>query len=254
MRAANTNEVVLALDRILADSRYEAQPLGLFPALYRQVTLAVRRGIALGLFEDGPRMDAFDTQFANRYLVALDRWQRGLPIRGAWQQAFDFGQRGQGIAMQHLMLGMNAHINLDLGVAAAAVAPGASLPALHRDFNLINDLLEAMIDDCQQVLDRYSPVLDLLDRVGGRKDEAIADFSMRRARAAAWEVAEGLAHLEGPARRAAVGRIDRRACEIGRRVAHPGPVLGLAIEAIALVESTDHRSMIAQLNRIVPAD
>ena len=44
------------------------------------------------------------------------------------------------------MIGMNAHINLDLGIAAATVAPTpAELEALHADFNRINDVLARLV-------------------------------------------------------------------------------------------------------------
>ena len=32
--------------------------------------------------------------------------------------------------LQHLLIGMNAHISLDLGIAAARTAPGEALPVL----------------------------------------------------------------------------------------------------------------------------
>jgi hypothetical protein len=37
--------------------------------------------------------------------------------------------------VQHVLLGMNAHINLDLGVAAAEVAPGPAIAGLRGDFD-----------------------------------------------------------------------------------------------------------------------
>jgi hypothetical protein len=40
---------------------------------------------------------------------------------------------------------MNAHINLDLGIAAAQVAPGPALPALHTDFLCINAILASVV-------------------------------------------------------------------------------------------------------------
>ena len=39
--------------------------VGYFAALYRQVTVEVRSAIHSGLFDDGPRMDRFDTLFGN---------------------------------------------------------------------------------------------------------------------------------------------------------------------------------------------
>src|SRR5690606_41399624 len=58
------------------------------------------------------------------------------------------------LVLQHLLLGMNAHINLDLGIAAAETAPGTALPALKRDFDEITTLLGEMLDDVQDRIGR----------------------------------------------------------------------------------------------------
>jgi hypothetical protein len=37
----------------------------------------VKRGIAEGFFDDGPRMETLGVVFANRYLAAYEAWQAG---------------------------------------------------------------------------------------------------------------------------------------------------------------------------------
>jgi len=61
------------LERVVDESITTRSRIGYFAALYRQVTVAVRDAIHAGEFDDGPRMDAFDTAFGNRYLDALAR-------------------------------------------------------------------------------------------------------------------------------------------------------------------------------------
>lgn len=90
---------------------------------------------------------------------------------------------------------MTAHINLDLGIAAARTCPGEELPALKRDFDEINNILSELVDEMQDRIGTVSPWLGFLDRVGGRTDETIVDFSMGKARDAAWRFAERLAPL-----------------------------------------------------------
>ena len=85
---------------------------------------------------------------------------------------------------------MNAHINLDLGVAAADAGGGAPLDAVRADFDAVNDVLGQLIDGCQGALDEVSPWLGLADRVGGRGDEAVIRFSLVAARRQAWSVAD----------------------------------------------------------------
>ena len=45
------------------------------------------------------------------------------------------------IILQHLLLGMNAHINLDLGVCASELAEPGAIDAIRVDFDAVNDVL-----------------------------------------------------------------------------------------------------------------
>ncbi len=70
------------LGTIVADTTATANPRGYFAALYRQVTLEVRRGITAGDFDDGARMSTFDAAFANRYFTAYESSPPHRPGRG----------------------------------------------------------------------------------------------------------------------------------------------------------------------------
>src|SRR5688572_30447251 len=120
--AETIDEVLTHLDVIVAQASQERGRAGYFAALYRGVTARVRDGINRGDFEDGERMARLDVAFANRYLEALHRFRAGEPTSKCWQIAFTSAARWRPIVLQHLLLGMNAHINLDLGVSAAAVS------------------------------------------------------------------------------------------------------------------------------------
>src|SRR4051812_18744301 len=157
--ARSIDEVIAALDRIIATAATDRSRIGFFASLYRQVTLRVRQGIAGGLFEDGPRMERLDTLFANRYLDALAAWQADDLTSKSWRLAFDASRRTDLLILQHLLLGINAHINLDLGIAAATVCPGDALPALRPDFERIMQILSALTDQVKGVLDQFSPMI-----------------------------------------------------------------------------------------------
>lgn len=254
MLATNIDEVVTQMDKILEDTIQRRCRAGYFAALYRQVTLEVRRGIHEGYFEDGPRMDQLDTVFANRYLLAYDQWRAGLRPSRSWQMAFDGVEDTHLSILQHLLLGMNAHINLDLGLAAAQVCPGKELRRLYTDFNRINDILGRMIDQVEGALDQFSPLMDILDRLGGPCDEAMLNFSIKVAREEAWQVAE-LANGMSQARyERYVTSLDRRVADLGERIARPRPPLDMAIRLIQHQESTELVTIIQTLNGLVPAD
>jgi hypothetical protein len=52
---------------------------------------------------------------------------------------------------------MNAHINFDLGIAAAEIAPGDELPSLQHDFNEINTILARLVGQVQSEIYEVSP-------------------------------------------------------------------------------------------------
>ncbi len=102
----------------------------------------------------------------------------GKPPTDSWQVAFDGASSWRPIIIQHLITGMNAHINLDLGIAAAIVAPGAELAALEGDFKTINAVLSRLVDGFTADVAEVSPWIGLLDRIGGRADNALINFSI----------------------------------------------------------------------------
>ncbi|HEY2290063.1 MAG TPA: DUF5995 family protein [Thermoanaerobaculia bacterium] len=86
MQANGIDDVLRILDGIIADTKAKSDPLGYFPALYRQVTLTVKQGIATGYFDDGPRMDRFDALFASRSKdvpAIIDALNAIVPATGA---------------------------------------------------------------------------------------------------------------------------------------------------------------------------
>ena len=100
--------------------------MGYFAALYRRVTCAVRDGISAGSFQNGPLMEQLDVVFASRYLDALATFQAGGAATRSWMVAFHGYDDANLLILQQLLSGMNAHINLDLGIAAAQVSPGSA--------------------------------------------------------------------------------------------------------------------------------
>ena len=136
---------------------------------------------AAGAFEDAERMEHFVAAFAGRYLRSLEAWaarRHRRSDRGGWRSRPP--RRWRPVILQHLLLGMNAHINLDLGVTAAEHAVDGALDAVRADFDAVNDVLAALVDECQGALGDVSPWLGLADRIGGGGDETMIRFSLDR--------------------------------------------------------------------------
>lgn len=246
MPPANTiDEVIDALTGVIDQARADGSRLGYFPALYRQVTRQVKKGIAEGRFADGARMERLDVIFANRYLQALEDWRAARPASRCWQLAFTGAQRTDRAIIQHLLLGMNAHINLDLAVAAAEVAPGAAIHSLQGDFEQINRILSEQIDSVQTAIATVAPLMWLLDFAGGEDEERLVAFSLTKARDAAWMQALVLAAQDPAAKRATMQRIDDAITLIGSGVLNPpGFLLRNAVKFIVRTENGDVRQII----------
>jgi hypothetical protein len=183
------DDLLVELDQIIRQAREAHDRLGFFAVLYRNVTFKVKEGISTGLFEDGARMEKLDVTFANRYLTALESFKRGEPLSKCWSVCFQLAKVWRPVILQHLLIGMNAHINFDLGIAAQSVAPGAELDSLRNDFNVINGVLGGMIVKVRSNVEEVSPWIKFLDRIDPSGEDALIDFSLNKARASSWLVA-----------------------------------------------------------------
>ncbi|MES2644354.1 MAG: DUF5995 family protein [Myxococcota bacterium] len=222
MRPTTIDGVLAALDHQIAVAHEAGSPLGYFPALYRKVTRRIQVGVEQGEFEDNPRMDRMDVIFANRYLDACAARELGRGPTDSWKVSFKAAHAWPPIVLQHLLLGMNAHINLDLGIAAVETAPGQALPSFQKDFNHINAILASLLDGVKSDLEAIWPMLGQLDRAIGTTDDAIVNFSMAEARKQAWAFAERLAHLPADQQPAAIARRDCEVAAFGRYLWRPG--------------------------------
>ena len=237
--ATSIAEVVARLDAAIDRSRTENSRLGIFACLYRQVTVRVGEGIAAGRFQDGPRMERLDVIFANRYLAALEAYQAGRRATRSWKAAFDAARGADLLILQHLLLGINAHINLDLGIAAAETAPGAEIKALKHDFDEISNLLGEMLNDVQDRIARVSPWMGFLDRFGMRSDEEVCTFCLGGSRDLAWRWAQRFAVLERGRLPQEIDALDRIVAELARAIHKPHVWVRPVLMAIRLREPRD---------------
>ncbi len=236
MPARTIDEVVEKLDQVIATARSQESRMGYFPALYRKVTVAVRDGIREGVFEDNERLERLDVVFANRYLDAVEKYERGEQPTRSWEVSFKAAKKRRYIVLQHLLLGMNAHINLDLGIAAAEVAPGGQLPGLRDDFKKINELLALQVDGVKEELATVWPKLRRLDRLAGTAEDRLINFSIRKARSFAWRLAQELAALPPERREAAIDLTDLFVAKLSGRIRKPGRKARIAMLWIRLGE------------------
>jgi hypothetical protein len=246
--AKNIDEVIARLTDIIDISRQEPGRLGYFGALYRKVTINVKQGILNGRFEDGARMERLDVNFANRYLEAYELHRKGEFPTVSWQVSFEAARHWRPLILQHLLLGINAHINLDLGIAAVETSPGDQLARLKQDFDMINRILADLVQPVQDEIGEVSPWIGFLERIDP-SDDAIINFSLDRARSSAWNFAVRLNSLGENERIAEVKLRDLEISALARLVYKPpGILLNLGMLAIRLRESNDVSRVIDTLS------
>lgn len=251
MTPTTIDEVLAALDGVVERAVRAGDRIGYFAAVYRTVTAQVRVGVETGFFDDAERMERLDVLFANRFLQALDAHQRGERPTRSWRVAFEASQRRRPIVLQHLLVGINAHINLDLGIAAAETSSGEQLPTLRRDFDRINEILAGLMAGTRGAVAAVSPWIGLLDRLGGRGDDEVVNFSLAVARAQAWRFATELAPLPADQRAGPIRGRDERVARLADVVLRPGLLSG-ALLLIRSREGFDVGQTVEALTRVPP--
>ena len=248
MAVQTIDDVVAALDTIIQQAYDKACRLGYFPALYRRVTCAVRDGLASGRFQNGPLLEKLDVVFASRYLDALATLQAGGTPTRSWILAFRGCDDANLLILQHLLSGMNAHINLDLGIATAQTCPADQLPQFKRDFDEINNVLAEQVGAVEAEIAAVSPLIGDLEKIGLRTETSIINFSIQAARDNAWFIAELLAAETPHQLDSTIDGLDLAVSIEGRAILYP--LVGReGLQIIQQAEVKDVRRVIEVLSQ-----
>lgn len=238
--------VIARLEQIINQSRKSGSRMGYFAALYHKVTVKVKEDVASGDFGDGKNIIKLDVQFANRYFAALDQWQQGKPVSQSWQVAFDATKKGSHLILQHLLLGMNAHINLDLGIATYEASEG-KLDDFKKDYNQINLILSSLTYGVINKLNTLSPFLSFLGFSGTKSNSMLVQFSMGNARDGSWCFAEALAEHKNSGYEAFIANRDNEIFQLGQSLITSRGFLKVGIWLIHLFEKKNVRNVMSVL-------
>jgi hypothetical protein len=200
---------------------------GYFAAMYARVTRRIADAIDERRFADGARMDEFATAFASYYVLAL----RGeVPAPGCWAAAWDVAGDRKLLIAQHLLLGINAHVNHDLALTVVEVAAmRGDIGSIRPDFNAVNDILAETYDDVLADLGRVSRWATRASGAGGAD---AFNFSLRVAREQAWRAAVAMHTLDDLGLRSYQTELDRLVTVLAHQITRPPrlvrPLLWLA--------------------------
>lgn len=241
-------EVLVRMDQIVEECKNEQSRIGYFAILYRQVTRRVRDGILAGEFEDNPRMEVLDVLFAKRFIDAYELWIAGQKPTESWRLAFEASKNSGQLVLQHLFLGINAHINLDLGIAASETMAGKDINGIKGDFDKINSVLSELVDGVKANISTVSPVFGLLVPLAKGKDEMLLNFSIQVARDGAWKYA-GEYHAY-PNKDFQIQDRDKNISALAKKLINPGKFLGFLIKIVAFAEWKSVSRTMDQLDQV----
>lgn len=243
------DEVLVILEDIIIESEKTNSTMGYFAVLYRKVTQKVKEGIENNFFDDGPRMEKLDVIFAKRYLDAYYHWQNKKEFAQSWKITFDRATENRLIVLQHLLLGMNAHINLDLGIAAAQISRNTNINHLENDFNKINEILSSLVIEVENDLSKIWPLLKRILKWTNKTDGFLIDFSMELARDGAWKFAKILLAQSSESVEDLIQARDIKVAKKVKLVTQPGTIAGIILLIVRFGEKGTVTDRIKMLNQ-----
>ena len=144
-------------------------------------------------------------------------------------------------------MGMNAHINLDLGVAAAAVSKEKNIYAMQNDFNKINEILSSLVNEVQNNLAEIWPTLKKILQKTRKVDDFLVDYSMQLSRDGAWKFATNMANKADAELPVLIEARDKKVAEKSKIIINSGFIARLIFGIIRISELGSVKQKIAKL-------
>jgi hypothetical protein len=132
-----------------------------FNTTYLIITKAVASKLGSGYFKDDALMEKFDIAFAIYYFEALKQYIETNKTTPAWQILFEQSQKNNRTQIIYMALGVNAHVNNDLGLTLRDIIISEDyLP----EYNKINPLIYSSIDTVVNSLNENSRPIDFIEK------------------------------------------------------------------------------------------
>ena len=180
-------------------------------------------------------MEKPDVIFVSRCLIACDAFTHNQPGTQAWQVAFEAAVKNDWIVLQHLILGINAHINLDLGIAAAEVCAGKNINVLQNDFDRINDIISNLTNGMKKDLAEICFPVRFLNDI--KEEKVVINFSIATAPKAAWANAVVLSLMDSGQQITYIQTLDLQVSKIAQGILKPGFFVNLFLKIAGIFES-----------------
>jgi uncharacterized protein DUF5995 len=242
---ANTVEDVLSLLEVCIETaREEDSADAYFPLIYSWETRDIAQAATDGVFDAPDELRRTIVVFANRYFTARAQFRANRPTSQPWALAFRAARSSSALVIQHLLLAMNAHINVDLAAATAETG----LPWL--DYSRVDAILGRGVGKIQGRLNRTTVLLRALDLMGGEFDEMLTIFSLKAARRSAYQLAHRMRATPQSERGALLTSAESLASGFGQLLIRPPLRDRLLLAAASLFErNVSPRQLLGMLER-----
>ena len=206
----------------------EADTRSDFLNCYQMMTSNMLAAIEAGEFNDPGWVNNLLSHFAYYYFNALDAYEQAQPeTPQVWRLTFDSARQRDTLALQNLLLGVNAHINFDLIFTLRDVLSPDwqqltqdERQGRYADHCHVNQVIGSTVDAVQdQVLEPGMPVMDLVDKLLGPFDEMLISRLIAGWRETVWENAIHLLQTQEPDERARIlHHVEEEALKMGRLI------------------------------------
>jgi len=162
---------------------------------YQLMTRNMLTAIDAGEFNDPEWVYVLLQHFAEYYFKALEAYEQDPSSTPAvWRLTFDAATQPNTLALQNLLLGINAHINYDLifTITDMLEPDWAGLGVDERqgrydDHCHVNRVISRTIDEVQDtIIEPITPSIDLVDKLLGPLDEWAVSTLITRWRDKVW--------------------------------------------------------------------
>tara|TARA_R110002049_G_scaffold91682_2_gene228225 strand:- start:2183 stop:2881 length:699 start_codon:yes stop_codon:yes gene_type:complete len=181
----------------------------IFLHCYSMMTANMLLAIEQNKFHDTQWVNQLLNRFADYYFNALTCYDCGEETPTVWKEVHKAAASKKLHVIQHLLLGVNSHINYDLVLTLYdmlspewADLSDEMRVKRYQDHCLVNLIIGDTIDKVQdEVVEKYSPSMDVIDKLMGRLDEFLLLKLITAWRDKVWDHTQELLVLEGEAER-----------------------------------------------------
>ncbi|MCB0842936.1 MAG: hypothetical protein KDD63_00810 [Bacteroidetes bacterium] len=201
---ADPVEIVQKMDNLAKAWEEKSDKRAFFLRCYCMMSENMFRALDEKRFIDNQWVETLLLTFADYYFDALACFDCGESVPKVWQVAHEAAAQKKLHVLQHLFLGINAHINYDLVLTLHDLLreewetlSDEGQKIRYHDHSMVNTIIKETIDQVQdEVIEVQTPWMDFIDKAMGRLDEKLFTGLISSWRKEVWDHSLLLIHCK----------------------------------------------------------